>query len=91
MLKKFRMENCKPMSTPTVTRCKLSKEDESSSENQTLYKLMIGSLLYLIASKSNIMQVVGLVARFQNSQKETHVQAMKIISKYFNGAMRFGF
>jgi hypothetical protein len=37
MLKKFRMEDCAPVSTPMITRCKLSKDDESPEENQTLY------------------------------------------------------
>jgi hypothetical protein len=44
MLKKFGMEDCKPVSTPMVTGCKLSKEDESKEANQTLYRSMIGSL-----------------------------------------------
>lgn len=58
------MEQCKPMSTPMVTGCKLSKDDESTLVDQTLYRLMIGSLLYVTASKPDIMKVVGMVARF---------------------------
>jgi hypothetical protein len=56
--------------TPMVTSCKLSKDDESPKENQTLYRSMIGNLLYVTASRSNIMQAVGLVAPFKLHQKK---------------------
>jgi hypothetical protein len=69
MLKKFRMKYYVPFNTPMVTGCKLSKDDESPKENQTLYKSMIGNLLYLIASRMDIMQEVGLVTPFQVAPK----------------------
>ncbi|XP_042494955.1 uncharacterized mitochondrial protein AtMg00810-like [Macadamia integrifolia] len=62
MLKKFMMEDSKPVSTPMVVGCKLSSRDESSSVDQTLYRSMIGSLLYLTASRPDILQAVCLVA-----------------------------
>ena len=65
MLKKFGMEDCKPVSTPMITGCKLSKDDESKEVDQKLYRSMIGSLLYVTTSRLDVMQVVGLVARFQ--------------------------
>ncbi|XP_057842295.2 secreted RxLR effector protein 161-like [Cryptomeria japonica] len=73
-----------------VTGCKLSKEDESSDANQTLYRSMIGSLLYVIAPRPDIMQVVGVVARYEVAPKEGHVQAVKKIFKYLRGTMDFG-
>ena len=51
MLKNFNMEDNKPMSTPMVTGCKLSKEEDSPKVDQTLYRSMIESLLYLTASR----------------------------------------
>jgi len=65
------------MSTPMVTNCKLSKEDNYPPIDQTLYTSMIGGLLYLIASRKNILQVVSMVAIFQATPKETHVTAVK--------------
>ena len=90
MLKKFKMEDCKPVSTPMVTGCKLSKDDESPEANQTMYRSMIGSLLYVIATRPDIMQVVGLVARFQDFPMETHVVAVKRIFRYLKGTMDYG-
>jgi hypothetical protein len=69
MLKKFGMEDCKPVSTPMVIGCKLSKDDESKEADQRLYRSMIGILLYVTTSRPDVMQVVGQVARFQASTK----------------------
>jgi hypothetical protein len=77
MLKKFEMEDCKPVSTPMVTGCKLNKEDESKETDQSLYRSMIGNLLYVTTSRPDIMQEVGLVGIFQDAPKETHVQVVK--------------
>ena len=51
---------------------------------------MIGRLLYVKTSRPDIMQVVGLVARFQATPKVTHVQAVKRIFRYLKGAMEYG-
>lgn len=48
MLNKFGRKECSPTSTPMVTRCKLNKDDESPKVNQTMYRWIIGNLLYLI-------------------------------------------
>jgi hypothetical protein len=56
------MEDCKPVITPMQTSCKLSKDDDSKSTNQRQYRSMIGSLLYVTASKPDVMQAVGQVA-----------------------------
>jgi hypothetical protein len=53
MLKRFQMEDSTPMSTPMVTRCKLRKDDDSPNVDQSSYRSMIGSLLYIIASHPN--------------------------------------
>ena len=90
MLNKFQMEDCKPVSTPMITGCKLSKDDESKEVDQRLYRSMIGSLLYVTASRPDVIQVVGQVARFQAAPKETHIIAVKRIFMYLKGTMDFG-
>jgi hypothetical protein len=62
MLKRFRMEDCKPVTTPMQTSCKLSKDDDSKSTDQRKYRSMIGSLLYVTTSRPDVMQEVGQVA-----------------------------
>ena len=51
---------------------------------------MIGSLLYVTASKPNVKQAVGMVARFQDAPKESHVQAVKRIFRYLKGTIGLG-
>jgi hypothetical protein len=64
MLNKFQMEDSSPVSTPMVVGCKLSKDDISLNVYQRTYGSMIGSLLYITASRPDIMQVVGMVGRY---------------------------
>jgi hypothetical protein len=90
MLKKLKMEDCKPVSTPMDIGCKLRKDDESKEENIIIYKSMIVSLVYVIASRPNVMQVVGEVARFQATPKETYVLAVKMIFICLKGTTNFG-
>ncbi|GJV39429.1 retrovirus-related pol polyprotein from transposon TNT 1-94 [Tanacetum coccineum] len=65
MLTKFGLEESKPMKTPMSFDTKLTKDEECESVDSTKYRGMIGSLLYLTASRPDIMFSVGLCARFQ--------------------------
>ena len=76
MLKKFQMEYCKPVGTPMVTGCKLSNTDDSESVEQKIYRSMIGSLLYVTTTRSDVMNVVCQVAQFQSSPKASHLLAV---------------
>jgi hypothetical protein len=90
MLKRFIMEDCKPVITPMQTSCRLSKDDDSKSTDQRQYRSMIGSLLYLTSSRPDVMHAVGQVAQFQATTKESHVLAIKRIFKYLKGTKEFG-
>ena len=90
MLSKFQMHDCKPVSTPMVTGCKLSKEEDSPKVDQTLYRSMIGSLLYLTASRPDILQSMCLVARYQANPREAHMIVVKRIFRYLKGTVNFG-
>jgi len=66
LLKKFKLEDCKVLNTPMHPTCTLSKEDTGSKVDRKLYRGMIGSLLYLTASRPDILFSVCLCARFQS-------------------------
>ena len=63
------MEDSEPVSTHMVTGCKLSKDDEYLEVDNTMFRSMIDSLLYVTATRPYVMQAVGLVARFQSAPK----------------------
>jgi hypothetical protein len=90
MLKRFQMEDSKPMSTPMVTGCKLSKDDDSPDVDQSSYRSMIGSLLYIITFHPDIMYVVGIVGRYQATPKQSHFLVVKRIFRYLKGTMDYG-
>ncbi|GKB05596.1 retrovirus-related pol polyprotein from transposon TNT 1-94 [Tanacetum coccineum] len=90
MLKKFRLEDSKPMKTPMSTKTKLTKDEEGESVDNTKYRGMIGSLLYLTASRPDIMFSVCLCARFQEDPKTSHLKAVKRIFRYVKGTTHLG-
>ncbi|GMI98499.1 hypothetical protein HRI_003519200 [Hibiscus trionum] len=82
MLKKFGLENAKPQATPMSSSIKLDKDEGGKCVDSKLYRSMIGSLLYLTASRPDIMFSVCLCARFQANPKESHLVAIKRIFRY---------
>ncbi|GJS99935.1 retrovirus-related pol polyprotein from transposon TNT 1-94 [Tanacetum coccineum] len=90
MLKKFGLEDSKPMKTPMSSDTKLMKDEECESVDSTKYRGMIGSLLYLTASRPDIMFSVYLCARFQEAPKTSHLEAVKRIFRYIKGTTHLG-
>ncbi|KAK0594705.1 hypothetical protein LWI29_036665 [Acer saccharum] len=90
LVKKFGLENAKRCDTPMSTTLKLSKDASGKSVEQTLYRGMIGSLLYLTASRPNISFSVGVCARYQADPKESHLSSVKRIIRYVNGTSNYG-
>ena len=90
MLKKFDIEGCKAVSTPMVTGCKINKDDASPTTDQKSYRSMIGSLLYVTASRPDVMHAVGQVARFQVAPTKAHVLVVKRMFRYLQGTKEFG-
>ena len=75
ILKKFEMEACKAGATPMSTNCYLEADKAGPEVNQTMYRGLIGLLLYLTACRPDIMLVVCLCARFQSCPKKSHLKA----------------
>ncbi|WJX25005.1 hypothetical protein P8452_14083 [Trifolium repens] len=68
----------------------LSKEEIGSKVDQKLYRGMIGSLLYLTASRPDILYSVCLCARFQSDPREPHLTVVKRIFRYLKGTTNLG-
>ena len=72
------------------TTTKLNKDENSKSVDEKWFRGMIGSLLYLIASRPDIMFATCLCAIFQSSPRESHLNAIKIFFKYLSGSLHLG-
>jgi hypothetical protein len=90
ILKKFRMNNAKLIKTPMGTNGHLDLDTRGKSVDQKLYRSMIGSLLYLCASRPDIMLSVCMCARFQANPKEVHLRVLKRIMRYLVYTPKFG-
>jgi hypothetical protein len=91
ILKTFGMENVKPIKTPIGTNGHLDLDTRGKSVDQKVYRSMIRSLLYLCASRPDIMLSVYMCARLQANPKEIHLRAMKRIMRYLVILLSLGF
>jgi hypothetical protein len=82
LLKKFGMDKAKPIKTPMGTNGHLDLDMGGMSIDQKVYHSMIGSLLYLCASRPDIMLSVYMCVRFQAAPKEYHLRAIKRNMRY---------
>jgi hypothetical protein len=90
ILKKFGMKNGKPIKTPMGTNGHLELDTGGKFVDQKVYQSMIGSLLYLCASRPDIMLSVCMCVRFQANPKEVHLRAVKRIMRYLVYTPKFG-
>ncbi|KAJ9567612.1 hypothetical protein OSB04_003578 [Centaurea solstitialis] len=90
MLTKFGFLDAKSASTPMETHRQLTADVEGEEVDVHQYRSMIGSLMYLTASRPDIMFVVCVCARFQVRPKDSHLQAVKRIFRYLKGQPRLG-
>ena len=90
ILKKFGYENCKKVTTPMSTSTRLNSDSNQKKVSEKLYRSLIGSLLYLTASRPDILFSVCLCARFQSAPTEIHLSAVKWIFKYLINTSNLG-
>ncbi|KAI3744805.1 hypothetical protein L1987_57898 [Smallanthus sonchifolius] len=89
-LSRFKMEDCTPHDTPIPVNHKLNSDPDGKDVDCRLYRAMIRSLMYLTASRPDIMFTVCICSRFQAKPKESHLIAVKRIFRYLKGKQRLG-
>ena len=90
LVKKFGLESASFVRTPMSSNVKLTIDLLGKSVDSSLYRSMIGSLLYLTASRPDISYSVGVCAKYQTNPKESHMTALKRIIKYVKTTADFG-
>ena len=89
-MKKFGLEFATSVRTPMSPNVKLTIDLLGKSVDPSLYRSIIGSLLYLTANRLHISYSVGVCARYQANPKKSHMTALKRIIKYVKTTVEFG-
>jgi hypothetical protein len=90
LMKKFNMAELKPVSTLMCSVISLGPDEDVEAVDQREYRSMIGSLLYLTTTRSDIQFVVGLCAHFQASPHSSHRMTVQRIFRYLKHTPEFG-
>nr|GEY80562.1 retrovirus-related Pol polyprotein from transposon TNT 1-94 [Tanacetum cinerariifolium] len=89
-LKKYGFESCEPVDTLMVEKSKLDEDREGKAIDASHYRGMIGTLLYLTASRPDLQFAICMCARYQAWPIEKHVHAVKRIFRYLCGTVHRG-
>ncbi|XP_019267120.1 PREDICTED: uncharacterized protein LOC109244478 [Nicotiana attenuata] len=90
MLRKFNMFGCKAVPTPLTSNEKLMKNDGGRKVDSTLYRSIIGSLMYLMATRPDIMFATSLLSRFMQSPSHIYLGSAKRVLRYIKGTLAYG-
>ncbi|GJV68676.1 retrovirus-related pol polyprotein from transposon TNT 1-94 [Tanacetum coccineum] len=89
-LHKFDLHKSDPVDTPMVERTKLDEDLSGTPVDQTKYRSMIGSLMYLTASRPDLVFAVCMCARYQSRPTKKHLEAVKRVFWYLQGTINMG-
>ncbi|GKE92375.1 hypothetical protein Tco_1573470, partial [Tanacetum coccineum] len=90
ILNKFDLHKSDPVDTPMVERTKLDEDLSGIPVDQTQYRSMIGSLMYLTASRPDLVFAVCMCARYQSKPTKKHLEAVKRVFRYLQGSINMG-
>ncbi|GJW14888.1 retrovirus-related pol polyprotein from transposon TNT 1-94 [Tanacetum coccineum] len=90
ILKKFGMDSCDPIDTPMVDRLKLDEDPLGIPVDQTQFRSMVGSLMYLTASRPDLVFGVCMCAIYQALPTKKHLKALKRVFRYLIGTINWG-
>ncbi|KAI5342232.1 hypothetical protein L3X38_010107 [Prunus dulcis] len=90
VIEKFGLKDCKSVVSPLVASERLCKEDGSEAANENEYRQIVGSLLYLTATRPDIMFASSLLARFMHNPTRKHMGTAKRVLRYIQGTLDFG-
>ena len=90
ILERFNLQCGNAVKNPIVPGSRLSKEGEGSKVDATLYKQLVGSLMYITSTRPDLMFVVCLLSRYMGAPTEQHLQAAKRVLRYLKGTQFHG-
>ena len=84
------MQDCKPATTPMEPGLKLSAQSPSPLVDETLFRQLVGNLIYLTATRPDISFAVSYISRFMSAPEADHWQAAKRVLRYVRGTSDYG-
>nr|GEV29820.1 hypothetical protein [Tanacetum cinerariifolium] len=87
---KYGFESCDPVDTPMVEKSKLDEDKEGKAVDPSYYRGMIGTLLYLTATRPDLQFAICMCARYQARPTKKHLHAVKRIFRYLHGIINRG-
>eukprot|EP00253_Pinus_taeda_P001732 PITA_01732 len=87
ILKRIRMQDCRPMATPLITNWKKIDASEDKDIDPTLYRELIRSLIYLVNTRLDICYAVNTLSQFMVEPKRAHWAAAKHVLRYIQGTV----
>lgn len=90
LLKKFEMVDCNAANTPAEVGLRLEKEPEEEVVDPTTYRRMVGSLRYLCNTIPYLSYSVGVISRYIECPKVSHLNVVKQILRYLQGTHSYG-
>jgi hypothetical protein len=90
ILSRFQMEDCRPMSTPMITNWKKLSASDSQLVDATVYRQLIGSLMYLINTRPDICFAVNTLSEYMVEPRGVHMIGAKHVLRYVAGTVDYG-
>lgn len=90
VLQRFGMEDYNPVRNPIVPGQQISRDEGGEKTDATQFKQMVGSLMYLTATRPDLMFVVSLISRFMSNPTKLHFAVIKRVMRYLKGTTDYG-
>jgi len=84
------MTGCKSISIPLEQNVKLSANEGDLVEDTTIYRRIVGSLIYMTITRPDLSYVVGVVNQFMQTPRKPHLDVVKCILKYIKHTLQCG-
>jgi hypothetical protein len=90
LMERFHMTDCKSAPTPFLSGVRLEDGQDTPVVENTLYRQLVGSPLYLTHTQPDLSYAVGVVSRYMQEPHELHWKASKCILRYIQGTISYG-
>jgi len=81
-LSEYGMMSCKPISIPLEQNVKLNVDEKDLVDDTTMYRCIVGSLIYMTITRPYLSYAVGMVSQFMQTPRKPHLDAMRCILRY---------